>query len=141
MSKIVSLFRDGGEPTKAAIQEIINFRDSVNLPMYMGEIGHNTDEWQAAFCKVMEENNIGYTFWPYKKKDGSCFMGIKAPENWEQIIAFSEAPRSTYKEIRDARPDQELMKKAMIDFIENSKCENCVPQVGYIRSLGLQIEE
>ena len=68
-------------------------------------------------------------------------MGIKAPENWEQIIAFSEAPRSTYKEIRDARPDQELMKKAMIDFIENSKCENCVPQVGYIRSLGLQIEE
>lgn len=37
--------RYGGEPTKAAIQEIINFRDSVNLPMYMGEIGHNTDEW------------------------------------------------------------------------------------------------
>lgn len=37
--------RYGGEPTQAAIQTIINFRDSVNLPMYMGEIGHNTDEW------------------------------------------------------------------------------------------------
>lgn len=133
--------RYGGEPTQAAIQEIINFRDSVNLPMYMGEIGHNTDEWQAAFCRVMEENNIGYTFWPYKKKDGSCFMGIKAPELWEQVVAFSEAPRSSYKEIRDARPDQEIMKKAMMDFIENSKCENCVPQVGYIRSLGLQVKD
>lgn len=54
--------RYGGEPTKEAIQKIINFRDSVNLPMYMGEIGHNTDEWQAAFCQVMRENNIGYTF-------------------------------------------------------------------------------
>lgn len=133
--------RYGGEPTKEAILEIINFRDSVNLPMYMGEIGHNTDEWQAAFCKVMEDNNIGYTFWPYKKKDGSCFMSIKTPENWEQVIAFSEAPRSTYKEIRDAQPDQEAIKKAMIDFIENSKCENCIPQAGYVRSLGLQIEE
>ena len=30
--------RYGGEPTQAAIQTIINFRDSVNLPMYMGEI-------------------------------------------------------------------------------------------------------
>lgn len=63
--------RYGGEPTKAAIQSIINFRDSVNLPMYMGEIGHNTDEWQAAFCRTMRENMLGYTFWPYKKMDGS----------------------------------------------------------------------
>lgn len=132
--------RYGGEPTKEAIQEIINFRDSVNLPMYMGEIGHNTDEWQAAFCKVMEENNIGYTFWPYKKLDGSSFMAIQRPEGWEQIVDFSEATRSTYKEIRDARPNQEEIKQIMNAFIENSKCENCVPQEGYIRSLGLQIQ-
>lgn len=132
--------RYGGEPTKEAIQEIIHFRDSVNLPMYMGEIGHNTDEWQAAFCKVMEENNIGYTFWPYKKLDGSSFMAIRRPEGWKQIVDFSEATRSTYKEIRDARPNQEEMKQIMNAFIENSKCENCVPQEGYIRSLGLQIQ-
>ena len=132
--------RYGGAPTKDAIMNFIHFRDSVNLPMYMGEIGHNTDEWQAAFCQTMQENNIGYTFWPYKKKDNSCFMGIKEPENWDKVMAFSEAPRATYKEIRDARPDQELMRKAMLDFIENSKCENCIPQVGYIHSLGLQVK-
>ena len=131
--------RYGGAPTKDAIMNFIHFRDSVNLPMYMGEIGHNTDEWQAAFCQTMQENNIGYTFWPYKKKDNSCFMGIKEPENWDKIIAFSEAPRATYKEIRDARPEQELMRKAMMDFIENSKCENSIPQVGYIESLGLKV--
>ncbi|MBQ8520629.1 MAG: glycoside hydrolase family 5 protein [Bacteroides sp.] len=132
--------RYGGEPTKEAIQSIIDFRDKVNLPMYMGEIGHNTDEWQAAFCKTMRENNIGYTFWPYKKKDGSCFMGVKSPENWNLVMEFSEAPRATYKEIRDARPDQETARKAMLDFVENSKLENCVPQVGYIESLGLQVK-
>ena len=129
--------RYGGEPTKEAIQKIIHFRDSVNLPMYMGEIGHNTDEWQAAFCQVMRENNIGYTFWPYKKMDGSSFVGITPPENWGKIIDFSEAPRSSYKEIREARPEQEVVRKAMMDFIEASKLKNCVVQEGYIHSLGM----
>lgn len=133
--------RYGGAPTKEAIMNFIHFRDSVNLPMYMGEIGHNTDEWQAAFCQTMQENNIGYTFWPYKKKDRSCFMGIKEPENWDKVIEFSEASRTTYKEIREARPNQELMRKVMMDFIENSKCENNVPQVGYIESLGLKVNK
>jgi aryl-phospho-beta-D-glucosidase BglC (GH1 family) len=130
--------RYGGEPTKEAIQKFISFRDSVNLPMYMGEIGHNTDEWQTAFCRTMEENNIGYTFWPYKKKDGSSFVGIHPPEGWQAVIDFSEAPRSTYKEIREARPDQAAARKAMNDFIEACKFKNCIPQEGYIQSLRLR---
>lgn len=132
--------RYGGEPTKEAIQSIIQFRDSVNLPMYMGEIGHNTNEWMAAFCKVMEENNIGWTFWPYKKIDGSSFVGITPPAGWDKVVAFSEAPRGTYKEIRDARPDQNESWKAMEGFIENSKFKNNVIQKDYIKALGLKPE-
>ena len=37
----------------------------------MGKIGHNSDEWQARFCQAMREANIGYTFCPYKKQEGS----------------------------------------------------------------------
>lgn len=133
--------RYGGEPTKGAIQAIIDFRDRVNLPMYMGEIGHNSDEWQAKFCKVMKENNIGYTFWPYKKMDGSSFVGITPPANWDKVITFSEAPRSSYKEIRSARPDQSVARKAMTDLIEACKLQNCVVQKGYIQSLGMKNEE
>ena len=130
--------RYGGDSTAEAIRSYIAFRDSVNLPMYMGEIGHNTFEWQSAFCKVMEENNIGWTFWPYKKKDDSCMMGITMPENWDKIIAFSETTRSTYKEIQAARPDQEIVRKAMMDFIKNCRFENCTPQKEYIESIGLR---
>lgn len=130
--------RYGGDPTPAAIQNFISFRDSVNLPMYMGEIGHNTDEWQATFCQTMRDNNIGYTFWPYKKMDGSSFVGITPPENWRAIVEFSEAPRGTYKEIRDARPDQAVARKAMTDFLEACKLQNCVVQEGYINSLGMK---
>ena len=130
--------RYGGDATAEAIHSYIAFRDSVNLPMYMGEIGHNTMKWQASFREVMEANNIGWTFWPYKKKDDSCMMGIRMPENWDKVVAFSEAQRGTYSEIRDARPDQGVVRQAMLDFIQNCRIENCIPQTDYIQSLGLE---
>ena len=116
----------------------IEFRDRVNLPMYMGEIGHNTDEWQENFCKAMEESNIGYTFWPYKKLHNSCMNGIRHPENWNIVRDFSEAPRATFFEVRAARPDQETARKATLASIDSCRFENCVPQEGYIKSLRLK---
>lgn len=133
--------RYGGEPTKAAIQSIIDFRDKTKLPMYMGEIGHNTDQWQADFCATMKKANIGYTFWPYKKIDESCMMGIKKPADWDStIVKFAEADRSSFDAIRKARPDQEKGKKLLMEFVENAKKENCIPQKGYIKSMGLKAE-
>lgn len=130
--------RYGGDATTEAIRSFIDFRDKTGLPMYMGEIGHNTDEWQADFVKVMRENNIGYTFWPYKKLDGSCMMAITRPAEWDSIIVkFSETPRGTYKEFREARPDQQKARALLLQFLENSKKENCSPQKGYIKSMGL----
>ncbi len=131
--------RYGGASTPEAIASYIEFRDKTNLPMYMGEIGHNTDEWQAEFVKVMEDNNIGYTFWPYKKVDRSCMSAINRPAEWDSIVvAFAEAPRTTYKEIQAARPDQATSRRVLDEFIEASRIENCVPQTSYIKSLGLK---
>lgn len=132
--------RYGGEATQAAIGEYIQFRDSVNLPMYMGEIGHNTEAWMNAFCHVMKENNIGWTFWPYKKINNSSFIGIKPPKNWELIVTFSEMPRGTYQEIRDARPNQETARTALLEFIQNCRLQQCEIQREYIHSLGLKIQ-
>lgn len=131
--------RYGGDATAAAIKEYIDFRDKTQLPMYMGEIGHNTDEWQANFVKVMKENNIGYTFWPYKKLDGSCMNGIVRPEQWDSIVVkYSEAQRGTYSEFREARPDQKVARQLMQQFVENAKFLNCKPQTGYIKSMQMK---
>lgn len=108
-----------------------------NLPMYMGEIGHNTEEWMSAFCQVMEENNIGWTFWPYKKTEGSCFAAITPPEGWEEIVRFSEAPRSSFRQIREARPQQARARYILEQFLEACRFENNVIQKEYIRALGL----
>lgn len=135
-----SCHRYGGPTDADCIRGFIDFRDKTNRPMYMGEIGHNTDEWMAAFCQTMVENNIGYTFWPYKKITNSCFVGVPAPEGWDLIRNFSEAPRSTYFEVRAARPDQAEARRLMMEFVENSRFENCVIQSSYIRAIQLHAE-
>ena len=131
--------RYGGPATADAIRDYIDFRDKTELPMFMGELGHNTIQWQEDFVRAMKENDIGYTFWPYKMvSTGSSMMGIIRPEQWDSIVVkFSEAPRGTYQEIRDARPDQELARQLLRQFLDNSRFVRCEPQEDYIRSMGL----
>ena len=131
--------RYGGAPTSEAIRGFIEFRDKTGLPMYMGEIGHNTPEWQAEFCKTMKENNIGWTFWPYKKIDNSCMVAFHAPEGWDAVREFSEAPRASYNEIRKARPaDSEALRRTLVALIDSVRFANCTPQEDYILSLCLK---
>lgn len=124
---------------QANIQDYVAFRDSVNLPIFMGETGENNHQWVAAWTRLMERNNIGWTYWPYKRMGGpSSMMNIAAPENWELIVAFTESPRNSFDEIRKARPDQELVKKAMLQLIENSKFVNTKVNEGYVKAMGMK---
>lgn len=121
------------------IQDFVSFRDSVNLPIYMGETGENTDQWIGAWTRLMERNNIGWTYWPFKKMDSPRgVMNIAPPENWDKVIEFTESPRTGFDEIRKARPDQELVKKAMLQLIENCKYKNCKVNEGYVKAIGMK---
>ena len=121
------------------IQDFVSFRDSVNLPIYMGETGENTDQWIGAWTRLMERNNIGWTYWPFKKMDSPRgVMSITPPENWDKVIEFTESPRNGFDEIRKARPDQELVKKAMLQLIENCKYKNSKVNEGYVKAMGMK---
>ena len=131
--------RYGGPATKEAIAHYIHFRDSVNRPMYMGEFGHNTDEWQRDFVRILKEANIGYTFWPYKKVDGSCMMAIQRPEGWDSIVVnYSETSRNTYQEWREARPKQQTFRQLLDEFARNCRFDRCTLQKDYIQTMGFE---
>lgn len=121
------------------IQDFVSFRDSVNLPIYMGETGENTNEWIAGWTKLMERNNIGWHYWPYKKMvPNSCMVTIPTPENWNLIVEYTKQDRRNFGKIREVRPNQDLVKKAMKDLLENMKFNNCVKNAGYISALGMK---
>ncbi|MDE6235532.1 MAG: glycoside hydrolase family 5 protein [Muribaculaceae bacterium] len=132
--------RYGGDASADAIRSYIDFRDKTGLPMYMGEIGHNTNEWQSNFVDVLVDNNIGYTFWPYKKIANSSMTGVDVPEGWkEELVEFVEAPRGSYGEIREARKlcSQERGVELLNQYVENAKASKMLKHDDYIQSIKL----
>ena len=66
-------------------------------------------------------------------------VSINQPSNFDLIINFADTARKNFETIRKVRPIQiELTKKAWLEYIENSKFKNVVPNKGYIEALGLK---
>jgi endoglucanase len=128
----------GCDTVQSSIQNFVNFRNKVNLPMYMGETGENKDEWISAFHKLLEKNNIGWTYWPYKKIANTAGMvKIIAPQKWGLIVDYAKKDRSDFEKIRVARPVQSEVLEAMDELIINIKFENCSINHSYIKALGM----
>jgi hypothetical protein len=127
-------------PTQTVVQPYIDFRDRYNVPVYCGETGENTDEWINTFHQMLDSNNIGWHFWPYKKMDNKrCMVSFKEPGNYNLISMYADTNRSSFKDIQHNRPrDMAAVQKALADFLLNCRFENCYLNEGYIRSLGLK---
>lgn len=137
-SKLVYEFHKYWMPTEQKeIQEYLDFRDKFNVPIYMGESGENDDDWVLKFRELLDKNEISWHFWPYKKMENTRGpVNFNKPEYYDLISEYAESDRSTYKEIRNNRPDIKKVKIALKNFIEQSKFENCFPNLGYLKALG-----
>jgi aryl-phospho-beta-D-glucosidase BglC (GH1 family) len=141
--KLVYQFHKYWTPTTIeVIQSYIDFRNKYNVPIYCGETGENDDEWVANFRKLLEQNNIGWHFWPYKKMNNTRgIVSFAQPENYELISKYSDTARNNFDEIRKNKPAQLVAaKKAWNQYLENCKSENIIPNKGYISALGLKAD-
>jgi aryl-phospho-beta-D-glucosidase BglC (GH1 family) len=127
-------------PTKEVIQSYIDFSNKYNVPIYCGETGENTNEWIMQFRQMLDSNNIGWHFWPYKKMDNErCMMTFNKPAGYDSIIAFADTSRQGFEQIRKARPtDIDAVKKTLQQFLINCRFENCKPNEGYVKALGFK---
>ena len=125
-------------PEQKEIQDVIDFTNKYNVPMYLGESGENEDGWIDTFKVLLEKHELGWCFWPYKKMDSSRGMVqfVKTKE-WDEIIKYAETPKKHFGEVREAKPPREVVKKALADLLENCKFKNCTINHGYLKALGL----
>ena len=141
--KLIYTFHKYWTPaTVDVIKDYINFRDKYNVPIYVGETGENKNEWVRDFRKVLEQNNIGWHFWPYKKLESKAgFVEFKYPPGYDSVIKYAETPKVNFEEIRKARPkNMDEIKAALNGFLINCQFKNCVPNKGYIEALGLKVK-
>lgn len=129
-------------PDASVIKEYVDFRDKYNAPIWLGESGENTDQWISTFVKALEENHIGWCFWPYKKMDaGSSVVTFDKPEHWDAVIALSKMPGGTGNaEKRIAtRPSPEAAQAAFDDLLMKARFSNEKVNPGYVLALGLLV--
>ena len=128
-------------PTQASIQEYVDFRERYHVPAWLGESGENTDEWIKQLNGLLEKNDIGWCFWPYKKMEKiSSMVSIAKPPYWDEITAFAKMPTGTgnaEKRIA-ARPSLDHSRAALDGLLENIRVERCRKNRGYFDALGLK---
>ena len=124
-----------------AIQHYINFRDKHKVPIYIGETGENTDEWVQDFRVLLDENDVSWCFWPYKKMNNTKgIMNFKEPEDYHFITTYAKSDRSSYKKIRENRPDILKVQKALNEYLEQSLFKNNYENLGYSKALNFKVE-
>jgi endoglucanase len=126
---------------ESVIRPYLDFRDRYNVPLWMGESGENTDEWITQFVALLNRNDIGWTFWPYKKMvKSSAIATIQQPTGWDKIVAFAKLRRGTgqVEERLKVRPDQETINRAFGSFLEDVQIQHCQINAGYLQALGMK---
>ncbi len=113
------------------ISYYLNERERLNVPVWVGETGERNAKIYFATTQYFEKNNIGWSFWPWKKIDNQqVIYSIKAPEGYDQIIEFSRG---------GVKPSVEFAQKVLTQLLENMKIENCEFKASITQSILRQI--
>ena len=108
------------------------------MPLWLGESGENEDAWVADYREVLEKNDVGWAFWPYKKMDsGSCEVTFARPAHWDEIVDY--AAHSWMIDVKHsplrARPSDVVIREALDGLLVNIRFENEKVNVGYVKAL------
>jgi aryl-phospho-beta-D-glucosidase BglC (GH1 family) len=129
------------KPEQTEIQQYVDYRDKYHVPIWMSESGENTDEWIAQFRELLDKNQIGWAFWPYKKMDSPrSVVSFARPVYWDEIVDYAKLPGNTGDtEKRIAkRPPQEHINAAFAELLDNIQFSKCTVNQGYVKALGLR---
>jgi hypothetical protein len=128
----------GPTPDQSMVQRYLDFRQRYHVPIWMGESGENNDDWIAAFRTLLEKNNVGWAFWPYKKIGStSAIETIVPPEGWSNIVAYSKLPDGvglTHERLLQ-RPNQDVIDHAFDGLLQNIQLSHCTINLEYLHAL------
>lgn len=100
----------------ASIQQFLDFREKYDTPVWLGETGENSNVWFTDAIKLMEDNNIGWCWWPLKKLGFNNPLEVIVNPGYEQILAYWRGEAE--------KPSEAQAYKALMQLAENTKLEN-----------------
>lgn len=114
----------------SVIKGFVDLSKEHNVPLWMSESGENKNDWYRDAVDLLEENNIGWCWWTWKKMEHtSSSYSIKEPEGWKEITNYWDP------EIEAPKPDTTFAFNVLMQLTENLLLENCKRNDGAIDAL------
>jgi aryl-phospho-beta-D-glucosidase BglC (GH1 family) len=86
---VYSFHKYWNETDIGTINYLLEIRNKTNLPLWLGETGENSNDWFRECVKLMEENNIGWAWWPHKKIDNiSGPLSSPMVEGYQDLLDY-----------------------------------------------------
>ena len=97
---------------------MLPLRDSLNVPLFVGETGENSNFWYRDAVKVFEENGIGWAWWPLKRIGAiQPPLSINYNDKFQAIVDYWNGG--------DIIPSREDAIEGLKQLTEDIKLENC----------------
>ncbi|WP_154795728.1 cellulase family glycosylhydrolase [Occultella kanbiaonis] len=114
----IQFHRYWAPPDRAGIAHVLEVRDRLGLPIYMGEGGENGTDWLAAAFGLYTAQGIGWNFWTWKKIDNPHSPAVVVPPpGWEAITGYAAGLRE--------RPDPDAAWATLLALVEAVRLPNC----------------
>jgi hypothetical protein len=113
---VISFHKYGNFTTKETIQNFLDYREKYNVPLWLGESGENSNTWFTNTIRLMEDNDIGWSWWPLKKMGINNPLQIKKPDHYDLFVKYckGEIPK----------PDSATAQKILNRLLDNIKIQN-----------------
>jgi len=128
------------DPVKSVIQPYLDYRDRYNVPIWLGESGENTASWISTFRTLLEQNNVGWCFWPYKKMNSeSCVATFDKPRYWDEIVQWAKARPASVgdQNFIKQRPSLDHSRAALTDLLQRVLAASCRINEPFVHALGM----
>jgi endoglucanase len=126
--------RDWRTPNAKALEPFLKLRADSHMPLWLGEFGEESADWQRQMVELMRANRIGWAVWPWKRID----LGNGHPV-METIIttrAWDKLTRYLVGAMFSGKPSKEQAKQAMQEMLQAIRTPSCMQDAVLTNILG-----
>jgi aryl-phospho-beta-D-glucosidase BglC (GH1 family) len=87
---------------ESSIAAMLKLRDETHAPIWMGESGENSDAWFRDAIRLVEDHDIGWSFWPLKKLGFNNPLEVVPNPGWGPLAAYLRGDAGAPKPSADA---------------------------------------
>ncbi|MDD8016849.1 MAG: cellulase family glycosylhydrolase [Bacteroidota bacterium] len=111
-----------------SITPYLNLRSSTNRPLWLGESGENSNQWFSDCIALMESNNIGWSWWTYKRIDTpTSLVSVNKNSDYDYLLKYWSG--------QVTKPSVDYAMTSLVSQADRLNLDQCVLNPGVIDAM------